>query len=70
VGEYRFGGEKLTRPPDPSQLTAAQWAHYVYDRRNVSGLQTEWWYHRGGCRQWFLAERHTVTNAVQKTWLP
>lgn len=70
VGEFRFGGEKGSRPPNPDQLDASQWAHYVYDRKNVAGMQTEWWYHRGACRQWFLASRHTVTNIVEKTWLP
>lgn len=70
VGEFRFGGEKIPRPAQPDALSAAAWARYVYDRRNVAGPQTEWWYHRGGCRQWILAARDTRTNAVEKTWLP
>ena len=70
VGEFRFGGEKGTRPSNPDELTPQQWAHFVYDRQNVAGLQTEWWFHRGGCRQWFLATRNTITNLVEKTWLP
>lgn len=70
VGEFRFGGEKGNRPAATEIMTGSQWAHYVYDRKNVAGLQTEWWFHRSGCRQWFLATRHTVTNVVEKTWLP
>ena len=70
VGEFRFGGEKSARPADPEALTPAAWAHFVYDRQNVAGAQTEWWYHRGGCRQWFLATRNTLTNLVEKTWIP
>ncbi len=70
VAEFRFGGERKARPDNPDALTPEQWAHYVYDRQNLAGVQTEWWYHRGGCRQWFLATRNTVTNAVEKTWLP
>jgi sarcosine oxidase subunit delta len=42
----------------------------VYFRRNVAGVQREWWYHRFGCEIWFLAERDTRTNEVLKTELP
>ncbi len=70
VGEFRFGGEKNARPTNIDELSPSQWAHYVYDRKNVDGMQTEWWYHRGGCRQWFLATRNTISNIVEKTWLP
>ena len=41
-----------------------------YFRRNVAGVQREWWYHRFGCELWFLAERDTRTNEVLKTELP
>ena len=46
-----------------------QWSDYVFLRNNVSGMQTEWWYHRTGCRLWFLAERHTKTNEITSTYL-
>jgi sarcosine oxidase delta subunit len=36
----------------------------------VAGVQREWWFHRSGCRAWFLAERDTRTNEVQWTALP
>ena len=42
----------------------------MYFRRNVAGVQREWWYHRSGCRAWFLAERDTRTNEVLWTALP
>jgi heterotetrameric sarcosine oxidase delta subunit len=45
-------------------------SEYVYFRRNVAGVQREWWYHRFGCEVWFLAERDTRTNEVLKTELP
>ena len=70
VGEFRFGGENRPRPSNPETFAPAAWAHYVYDRTNAAGRQTEWWYHRGGCGQWFLAVRDTRTNAVEKTWFP
>jgi heterotetrameric sarcosine oxidase delta subunit len=68
VGEFHYQGEVTTRPaPDASlrDLTS-----YLYFRRNVAGVQREWWYHRLGCRVWFQAERDTRTNEVQRTFFP
>jgi sarcosine oxidase subunit delta len=44
------------------------WTDYVFLRENKVGVQKEWWYHRAGCGVWFLAERHTKTNEVIKTY--
>lgn len=70
VTDFRYGGEVVRRPqagstPGPRELNA-----YNYFRRNVAGVQREWWYHRSGCRSWFQAERDTRTNAVLCTELP
>ena len=69
VGEFRFGSETNPRPKDPSAVTEAEWTSYLYLRSNPAGLQTEWWYHRAGCGLWFLAERHTSTNEVLRTYV-
>jgi heterotetrameric sarcosine oxidase delta subunit len=66
--EFRFGGEYHTRP-DPT-VTEREWAHYLYARKNVAGPQKEWWFHRYGCRKWFLAIRDTTNNAVLETFWP
>ena len=68
VTDFGFGGEVSTRPdghPSPRELN-----DYVYFRRNVAGVQREWWYHRSGCRAWFIAERDTRTNEVLSVALP
>ena len=68
VTDFAFGGEVTSRPaarPDRRELNA-----YNYFRRNVAGVQREWWFHRSGCRAWFLAERDTRTNEVLLTELP
>ena len=68
VNEFACAGEVTSRPkasPDLRGLT-----DYVYFRRNVAGVQREWWYHRFGCEIWFLAERDTRTNEVLKTEMP
>jgi heterotetrameric sarcosine oxidase delta subunit len=68
VTDFGFGGEVSARPSgSPSFRELNQ---YNYFRRNVAGIQREWWYHRSGCRAWFLAERNTVTNEVLFTSLP
>ena len=44
VTDFRYGGEVTERPagtPGPRELAA-----YNYLRRNVAGVQREWWYHR------------------------
>lgn len=67
VTDFSFGGEASARPasrPTPRELNA-----YVYLRRNVAGVQREWWQHRSGCRAWFLAERDTRTDEVLWTAL-
>jgi heterotetrameric sarcosine oxidase delta subunit len=68
VTDFGYGGEVTARPasrPDRRELNA-----YNYFRRNVAGVQREWWFHRSGCRAWFIAERDTTTNEVKFTALP
>jgi len=67
VNEFAYAGEVTTRPkgsPSFRELTS-----YLYFRKNVAGLQREWWYHRHGCELWFVAERDTRTNEVLRTEL-
>lgn len=68
VTDFGFGGEVNSRPRQRPSF--AELNRYVYFRRNVAGLQREWWVHRSGCRQWFLAERDTRTNEVLWTARP
>ena len=68
VSEFRFNGEYHPRPADPAACSDAEWTDYLFVRDNVMGTQTEWWYHRDGCESWFLAERHTKTNQIVKTY--
>jgi heterotetrameric sarcosine oxidase delta subunit len=68
VYEFRWGGERSRRPPPDSPPET--WARYLYFRRNEAGPQEEWWYHRAGCRRWFLATRDTRMNRVERTFWP
>jgi heterotetrameric sarcosine oxidase delta subunit len=62
VTDFAFGGEVSVRPK--SRPTFRELNTYNYFRRNVAGVQREWWFHRSGCRAWFVAERDTRTNEV------
>jgi len=68
VNEFAYAGEVSTRPA--GSATVRELAGYLYFKRNVAGVQREWWHHRYGCDVWFLAERDTRTNAVLRTELP
>ena len=68
VDEFSYGGE-ITSRPSSSQDERGLFA-YLYFRRNVAGMQREWWFHVSGCREWFQADRDTRTNAVLRTAPP
>lgn len=61
VAEFDYGGE--VRPPAAGD-ELKDLMRYLYFRENVAGVQQEWWYHRSGCRSWFLVQRDTRTNEV------
>ncbi|MEQ8666496.1 MAG: sarcosine oxidase subunit delta [Rhodospirillales bacterium] len=61
--EFSHGGEAhIARPKDPDSLTDEQWGDYVFFRTNPKGVHYERWVHSHGCRRWFNAVRHTVTD--------
>jgi heterotetrameric sarcosine oxidase delta subunit len=68
VTDFAFGGEVSARPK--SRPSFRELNTYNYFRRNVAGVQREWWFHRSGCRAWFIADRNTATNEVLMTARP
>jgi heterotetrameric sarcosine oxidase delta subunit len=64
--EFAFEGESRTRP-QVATVEPNGWRRYLYDKANRAGWTTETWYHRAGCRKFFVAERDTVTNEVRAT---
>jgi heterotetrameric sarcosine oxidase delta subunit len=67
VPELRCAGETTKRPAGTPSVRELN--EYIYFRRNVWGTQREWWFCRN-CEEWFLAERDTYTNVVERTWHP
>jgi heterotetrameric sarcosine oxidase delta subunit len=59
--EFRFVGDVRSRP-DPTSASPETWRAYLYLERNEAGWTTETWYHRAGCRRYFVAERHRTSN--------
>lgn len=67
--EFVCGGEShITRPCPPENVSDAQWADYVFFRRNERGISYERWLHRYGCGQWFNVARNTLTHAVRASY--
>lgn len=61
--EFRAGGEAdRARPVDPFALSDADWAQYLFMRRNTKGAQRERWLHAAGCGKWFVQTRDTRTH--------
>jgi sarcosine oxidase subunit delta len=67
--EFRYGGEAhIARPGDPSALSDAEWAEYLYLRTNPKGLHAERWRHSHGCGRFFNALRDTVSDRFLVTY--
>ncbi|MBT3658225.1 MAG: sarcosine oxidase subunit delta [Rhodospirillaceae bacterium] len=63
--EFHQGGEAhIVRPKDPDELSDAEWADYLFLRKNTKGLFLERWVHLHGCRRWFNMARNTATNEI------
>lgn len=61
--DFSYGGESHVIRPSPN-VTDAEWADYLYNRRNPKGVHNERWCHLSGCGQWFNMARDTVTHEV------
>ena len=65
--EFTCAGELVIRPKDALNASDKEWTDYLYFRANKKGTHTEVWRHTFGCRQWFEADRNTVTHEVTDT---
>ncbi len=66
--EFSYGGEAgISRPKHPDALSDAEWADYLFMRKNSRGVHQELWNHAAGCRRWFEAERDTVSYQILAT---
>ncbi|MEE4239191.1 MAG: sarcosine oxidase subunit delta [Anderseniella sp.] len=61
---YIKGDASKVRPTAIGDGTMDQWHDYVHIRDNVRGRIAEHWHHTGGCRQWLVVERDSMTHEV------
>jgi sarcosine oxidase subunit delta len=67
--EFSYAGEAhIARPLETEKLSDAQWADYLFMRKNPKGLHREQWLHAAGCRRYFNAERDTVSYRISGTY--
>ncbi len=67
--EFSYGGEAhIARPQDPQAPSDAQWADYLFMRKNPRGPHLEQWHHTQGCRRWFNVERDTVSYKIKSSY--
>jgi len=63
--EFSYGNEAhIARPVNSETLSDAEWADYLFMRKNPKGVHFERWNHTRGCRRWFNVARHTVTHEI------
>ena len=69
--EFTYGGEAhIVRPEDPDAIGDEAWGDYIFFRSNPKGWHYERWVHAHGCRRWFNALRHTVTDRFHAVYKP
>ena len=67
--EFAYGGEAhIARPADPAALNDADWAEFLYLRKNPKGVHAERWRHTHGCARFFNALRDTTTDQILATY--
>ncbi|KGT48509.1 sarcosine oxidase subunit delta (plasmid) [Acinetobacter sp. ANC 7454] len=68
ISEFTYGGE-VREMPDQNTCTDQEWADYVFNKDNLIGVVREWWMHTPSS-YWFIAERHTATDEILRTYDP
>lgn len=68
INEFVYGGE-VREMPDPRTCTDGEWTDYVFMTDNRLGVVREWWLHAPS-GYWFIAERHTGSDEILRTYDP
>jgi heterotetrameric sarcosine oxidase delta subunit len=67
--EFAWAGEAhISRPTDADGMSDAEWARYVFIRKNAKGLYAERWWHQAGCRKFFNMLRNTATDQIHAVY--
>lgn len=68
ITEFVYGGE-VKEMPDHRSCSDKEWADYVFYSDNTVKVIQEWWFHSPS-GYWFIAERHTGSDEVLRTYDP
>lgn len=67
--EFVYGGQAhLARPAQSAEVSAQEWAHFLYMRDNRRGVHAERWRHTHGCGRFFNALRDTTNDHFLVTY--
>ena len=67
--EFVYGGQAhLVRPGVATEVSAEDWARFLYVRDNRRGLHAERWRHTHGCGRFFNALRDTTNDHFHATY--
>ena len=67
--EFSHGGQAhVARAKNPADLSAKDWADFLYMRSNIKGVHAERWRHTHGCGRYFNALRDTTTDHFVATY--
>ncbi len=66
ISEFVCWGEVLTMP-EGGGVSDDAWTDYLFFSSNEAGVVHEWWCHTP-TSFWFIAERHTVTDEIIRTY--
>ena len=58
-------GPEFAQKEQQGKMTDAEWADYLFLRKNTKGVHLERWVHTKGCRRWFNMARSTVTHEIK-----
>lgn len=67
ISEFTYGGE-FVEMPDAAHCSDEEWVDFVFNRSGIAGVKREWWCHTAS-GTWFIAERDTLTDQIQRTYL-
>ncbi len=62
--EFAYGGDAARQRPAHHDTDIERWSEFVFLRNNPRGPHREFWQHIGGCRQWIVVERNTVSHEI------
>lgn len=66
ISEFVYGGD-VRKMPKPNECSDKEWSEYVFYTDNRGGVVTEWWLHAPS-GYWFIAERHTISDEIIRTY--